>query len=406
MQIQIKTPRWAKPLLRDSRYKAIYGGRGSGKSHFFAELAIEKMVHDPETKIVCVREVQRTLSQSVKLLLENKIKEFGVEDMFDVQQACIKTKLGTGQIIFQGMQNHTAESIKSLEGYRIAWVEEAQTFSQRSLDILRPTLRKKDSELWFSWNPRNKNDPVDNLFRKSYKPVDSVIIGVNYYDNPWFPDVLKQELEYDKERDIDKYKHIWLGEYLSHSNARVFKNWKVDDFDTPTNAQFMFGADWGFAKSPTVLIRCYIAGRYLFIDYEAYRVGCDIVDTPNLFLTVPESEKWPIVADSARPETIAHMRKNGFPKMMNAVKGKGSIEDGISFLQGYDIIVHPRCKHTIDELSLYSWKSDPHTEEILNILEDDHNHLIDALRYASESARRLKKAQPINPNTKPVVHKW
>lgn len=388
IELEIATPRWALPLLNPARYKGIKGGRGSGKSHERAEAVIEAHIMDPNRSTVCIREVQKDLKHSAKKLLENKIYNLGVERYFDIQEAVIKSRFGTGIIIFQGMQSHNADSIKSLEGFDCAWVEEAQTLSQRSLDMLRPTIRKPGSELWFTWNPKAPTDPVDALLCSETPPPDSIILTVNYPDNPWFPDVLRDEMEYDKARDPEKYRHVWEGGYLTNSEARVFKNWIVDEFEAPADAVHRFGADWGFATDPTVLVRCHIIGRKLYVDYEAHMVGCDIIDTPTLFMSVPEAEKWPIVADSARPETISHMRKNGFPKIMSAVKGARSLEDGIEWLQSYDMIVHPRCTHLIDELTLYSYKRDPLTDKVLPLLEDKHNHLIDALRYACEAVRR------------------
>jgi phage terminase large subunit len=323
-----------------------------------------------------------------------------------VQDAVIKSKKGDGMIIFQGMQNHTADSIKSLEGYDCAWVEEAQSLSQVSLDLLRPTIRKPGSELHFTWNPRQSNDPVDFLLRGPTPPKDATVIKVNYTDNPWFPSVLRDEMEYDKRRDPDKYQHVWMGEYLRNSQSRVFRNWKIEDFEAPADAIHRLGADWGFSVDPTVLVRCHIIGRTLYIDYEAYMIGCEIVNTPELFLQVPEAEKWPIVADSARPETISHMRKNGFPKIMGAVKGPRSLEEGIEFLKNYDIVVHPRCLHTIDELTLYSYKTDPLTGKILPLLEDKKNHVIDALRYACEGVRRTISTKPTDIKPLQTINKW
>jgi len=172
------------------------------------------------------------------------------------------------------------------------------------------------------------------------------------------------------------------------TEALVFTNWSIQEFETPPDAVLRFGADWGFAVDPTVLIRCYIVGRRLYVDYEAHQVGCEITDTPSLFMTVPDAERWPITADSARPETIAHMRKNGFPKIQPAVKGKGSVEDGIEWLKSFEIVVHPRCANLIHELLTYSYKTDPLTGAVLPVLEDKNNHVIDALRYACEGARR------------------
>jgi len=195
VNLQIATPRWAVPFLGPARYKGAYGGRGSGKSHFFAEFIVEDHVINPNNSTVCIREVQKTLDQSVKRLLEQKIEKLNAGYYFDVQDAKIKSKFGNGLISFQGMQNHTADSIKSLEGYQRAWVEEAQTLSQYSLDLLRPTIRLPDSEILFSWNPRYKTDPVDKFFRKN-PPADAVSVLVNWRENPWFPEVLRKEMDH------------------------------------------------------------------------------------------------------------------------------------------------------------------------------------------------------------------
>lgn len=390
MELVIETPRAFKPLLEPARYKGAYGGRGSGKSHFFAESMIDDHMRFAGLRSVGIREVQKSIAQSVKRLIEDKIQSLGVSDYFEVRESWIKTP-GDGLIIFQGMQNHTADSIKSLEGYRRAWVEEAQSLSQRSLDLLRPTIREEDSELWFSWNPNLETDPVDVLLRGDNPPPNSRVVQVNYTDNPWFPDVLREEMEYDRSRDPDKYAHIWLGEYQRNSEARVFRNWTVEEFEAPKGASFRLGADWGFAVDPSVLIRCYIDGRRLYVDYEAWMVGCEIDQLPDLFDRVPDSRKWFITADSARPETISYMRNHGYPKINSAIKGSGSVEDGIEFLKSYDIVVHPRCQHVIDELTLYSYKTDPLTGQVLPILEDKQNHTIDALRYACEGARKAYK---------------
>ena len=387
--LNIPTARAFAPLLVPSRYKGAYGGRGSGKSHFFAELLIDEHIANGGMRSVCIREVQKSLEQSAKRLIEDKIIQLGVSHLFEVKRDRIHTP-NDGLIIFQGMQNHTADSIKSLEGFDRAWVEEAQSLSQRSLDLLRPTIRKDASELWFSWNPQKATDPIDRFLRSGVD--NSCVISANYFDNPWFPNVLEEEMQWDKRRDPDKYKHVWLGEYISNSEARVFHNWTIDEFESDAD-HYYFGADWGFAIDPTVLVRCFIKGRELFIDHEVYKVGCPIDKTPDLFMKVPESTKYTITGDSARPETIEYMRRHGFPKMQRSRKGKGSVNDGIEFLKNYDIIVHPRCKHTIDELSLYSYKVDRLTGEILPEIADDKNHVIDALRYALESTRRAVKSE-------------
>ena len=391
--LQIQTPRVFVPLLEDARYKGVHGGRGSGKSHNFAEMLIEESIRE-KTDAVCLREVQKSLKFSVKKLLENKISTMNAGAYFEVQNEQIKSTLG-GVIIFQGMQDHTSDSIKSLEGFKIAWFEEAQTASQRSLDLLRPTIRAPGSQLWFSWNPRFDSDPIDQLLRGKTPPSNAIVVQANYLDNPWFPAELLEEMEYDKRRDPDKYGHIWLGGYQKNTKARVFHRWTIEEFTRPAGTVHRLGADWGFSVDPSVLIRCDIEGNRLYVDYEAYAVGCEIVDLPELFMSIPEAEKWPITADSARPETISHMQKNGFPKIRAAIKGAKSLDEGVEFLKSFDIVVHPRCVHLIDELTLYSYKVDPLDEsKILPILQDKDNHIIDALRYACEGARRAGKATP------------
>jgi phage terminase large subunit len=254
-----------------------------------------------------------------------------------------------------------------------------------------------NSELWFSWNPNLPSDPVDVLLRSEITPPGAVVVEVNYRDNPWFPEVLQKEMEYDRSRDPDKYAHVWLGEYQRNSEARVFRNWTVEEFEARPGTIFRLGADWGFSVDPSVLVRCYLDGNRLYVDYEAYQVGCEIVNLPELFMSVPESEKWPITADSARPETISYMKSHGFPRILPAVKGARSLEEGVEFLKSFDIVVHPRCQHVIDELTMYSYKTDPLTGKVIPVLEDKHNHCVDAVRYSLEGARRARPQQVVKP---------
>src|SRR5690349_3084922 len=221
--IRIKTARVFKPLIKPARYKGAYGGRGSGKSHFFAELLIEDSLAIRGCRSVCIREVQKTLKESSKRLIEDKIKDFGLTeaDGFKIFNEVIQTP-GDGVITFQGMQDHNAESIKSLEGFNRAWVEEAQTLSARSLSLLRPTIRAKESELWFSWNPRRKNDPVDEMLRGSKPPTNSVVVRANWSDNPLLPVVLNQERLDCLETQPDQYDHIWEGGYATVNIGAYF----------------------------------------------------------------------------------------------------------------------------------------------------------------------------------------
>lgn len=215
--LRIETSEQFEPLLVKSRYKGIWGGRGSGKSHFYAELAIEECLRRSGTRIVCLREVQKALRESVKLLIEDKIKLFHLGSKFRVLKDSIVTP-GGGLILFQGMQDHTAESIKSLEGFDIAYFEEAQSCTRRSLELLRPTIRKEYpdgslSEIWFSWNPRSETDPVDEFLRGENAPRDSVVVRSNWKTNTFFTKALEAERVLDQENYPLRYGHIWEGEY-------------------------------------------------------------------------------------------------------------------------------------------------------------------------------------------------
>lgn len=421
--LQIETPRVFLPFLQPSRYKGAHGGRGSGKSHAFADLLVERALLTPGLRAVCIREVQMSLAESVKRLLEDKIRQHGLEGdgphAFRLLQTHIETP-GGGIILFRGMQSYNADNIKSLEGYDLAWVEEAQALSQRSLDLLRPTIRKPGSEIWFSWNPRFETDPVDVFLRGpgAPGPPEAIVIEANYADNPWFPEELRREMERDRARDPEKYAHVWCGGYERRSESRVFRRWRIEDFSTPTSGvAFLLGGDWGFAQDPTVLVRAFLRGdRELCIDAEAYQVGCEIDDTPALFdrlgcaacLPAPcachpsqggpvcdgrgaghgMARQWPIVADSADPQTISYLKRHGYPRIEPARKGPGSVQEGVKFLQNYDLVVHPRCVHTIRELGRYAYKVDKQTGLVLPELEDEDNHVIDSLRYACERLRR------------------
>lgn len=224
--LAIDTAKVFEPLLAPARYKGAHSGRGSGKSQFFAGLAVEDaLCHPGEAgeglRMVCIREVQKSLKHSAKSLIEAKLREYDLSerDGFKVYNEVIKTP-GDGLIIFQGMQDHTADSIKSLEGFHRAWGEEAQSLSPLSMQLLRPTIRWEDakrgltSQMWFSWNPRRKSDPVDLLLRSDV-PTGAVVVRANWSDNPWFPSVLEAERQDCLRVQPEQYDHIWEGGYAT-----------------------------------------------------------------------------------------------------------------------------------------------------------------------------------------------
>lgn len=216
----------------------------SGKSHFFAELLVERCMLVKGTRAVCIREVQKSLKESAKRLIEDKISSLGVSGHFEVLNDSIKTP-GGGIIIFQGMQDHTAESIKSLEGFHVAWCEEAQTLTARSLEMLRPTMRA-GSELWFSWNPRRASDPVDRLLRGDEIPERSIVVKANYSDNPFLPEELEEERSFDKRHAPDRYQHIWLGEYEPMAVGAIWSRQTIEDtriHEAPELTRIVVGVD-------------------------------------------------------------------------------------------------------------------------------------------------------------------
>lgn len=245
--LSIKTAEVFEPLLHPARYKGAYGGRGSGKSHFFGELLVETCLYEKGMLAVCLREVQKTLAQSSKRLIESKIQELGVSRDFKVFNDKIETP-GDGIIIFQGMQDHTADSIKSLEGFKRAWIEEAQTFSERSLSLLRPTIRAEGSEIWAGWNPRRKTDAI-NAFLRGKKPEGAVVVQANWRDNPWFPRVLEEERQLDLKLYPDRYEHIWEGDYAKALEGAYFAKQLAE-----ARAQSRIGA---VAADPLLPIRAF-----------------------------------------------------------------------------------------------------------------------------------------------------
>lgn len=404
MIIQPKVARWAVPLIGPRRYKGCKGGRSGGKSHQWVELAVARMAANPDYAVVCIREVQKSIRFSIKKLVEQKIRKMGVSHLFEIQEQVIKRIGGAGVCIFVGMQDHTADSIKGLEDFDLALIDEAQNLSARSLELLRPTLRKQDAELWFAWNPENEDDPVDVMFRENEGDPRFICVTVNITDNPFVSqDALSEyyaaKALAEKQSETDpnataRFLHIWHGHYNTRSDRLILRNWRTAELQPPERAVWFYGVDFGFSRDATAALRCCVMGRILYVDHEAWEVGVSTDALPSLLHRVPDIHKWPSAADSARPETIDYLRRYGFPKMRPARKGPGSVEDGITFMQAMDMVIHPRCANLIRECSTYSYKIDKHTGEIMREPEDANNHLIDALRYATERLHRKAQETP------------
>ncbi len=394
-------------LRTPKNYKIAFGGRNAMKSWGFAQELIIKG-HENPLRIFCGREVLKSIDASVHSVLSDTIKRCDLEHVYDVQRKAIYHKNGT-EFIFGGLRYDTIRSVKSMEGIDIAWIDEAQDVCEDSWLIFLPTLFRRDGpELWASFNTVLDTDATyqrfvtpyfDSIKERGFYDDDKIHVEkVNYYDNPWLTDNARDLIAFDKARNFPLYLNVWEGEPLKITDAQVFKNWRVDPTIEPgKDDAIYFGADFGFSVHPSTLIGMWINEdkREICIDREAYKVGVEIDDMPDFYDRVPGSRQWKIMADDASPNIISYLKRQGF-NIEGAKKPPGSIVEGVKFLQSYDIVIHPRCKHTIAELGFYSYKVriNPITQEkeVLAILVDDNNHAIDSLRYAL--GRFMKKRKP------------
>ena len=391
-QKRIKINEWQKELFKPYRYKIIYGGRGSGKSYAVAD-ALLFQTCQRKCLILCGREFQNSIKDSVHSLLRQRIDANELSQFFEVTHDEIRNILTGSKFIFKGLR-HNVDSIKSTAGITHLWIEEADTLSANSWRIIKPTIREEGSEIWATMNPRNKTDILYSEFLGCDTPPDnSYIAKVNWQNNPYFPDILRDEMERDKIRDYGLYRHIWEGECLEHSHAQIFRNiWDVKNFVEPKKVHKYFGLDFGFSRDPTAAIRCYVHDNKLYITHEAVKIGLEIDSTLEYIEErLPDLRKHTIYADNARPESISFIKRQGLA--IRAVeKGKGSVEDGIEYIKSFDrVIIHKRCIETIKEFSLYSYKEDPRSGDITSDIVDANNHCIDALRYALERCMKRRE---------------
>lgn len=408
---QIIIPKKLIPVFTPTnvRYRGAYGGRGSGKTRTFALMSAVRAYMFAESNvsgvILCAREFMNSLDESSMEEVKSAIRSVPwLDAYFDIGEKYIRTKNGRVRYAFTGLR-HNIDSLKSKAKILICWIDEAEGVSEVAYNKLLPTVREDDSEVWITWNPEKEDSPTNQRFRVS-PPPNSVIVEINYYDNEFFPDVLEQERLNDQERlDPATYAWIWEGAYLENSDAQVFSGkyeikefeWRKDDewqWDGP-----YFGLDFGFSMDPTACLRCFVRDDCLWVDYEAVKVGLEIDETAEFV-----SKRIPLIADhvvrcdSARPESISYLKRNGLPKAIGVKKGAGSVEDGIKHLRSYKkIYIHPRCTELIKEMRRYSYKVDRLTGDVLTTIVDKDNHLIDALRYAIEPIMRNRGKRIVLP---------
>lgn len=373
-------PECFSDLFTPARYKIYFGGRGGAKS-WSAAKALIKITYEKSLRILCTREYQSSITDSVHRLISDQILEMGLSDYFKITRTSITSTSGS-QFIFKGLQ-HSIQEIKSTEGIDICWVEEAQAISETSWEILIPTIRKKNSEIWITFNPDEKTDPTFIRFVEN-TPPKAIKKKVGWEDNPHFPVVLNDERKYMLRIDPEAYEHVWGGNCRQISDAVIFRDrFEVSTFNAPDESiRLFYGLDFGFSQDPCALTRSWIRDNILYIDYEAWGIGIELDNMPEFIERVPGAPKWPIKADNSRPETISHICRKGF-KCESAPKWPGSVFDGITVLKGFEkIVIHERCTHTAEEFRLYAYKVDKQTNDILPVIIDKHNHCIDSIRYA------------------------
>ncbi|WP_294952287.1 PBSX family phage terminase large subunit [uncultured Gilliamella sp.] len=399
-QIQLPKKLISVFVAENVRYRGAYGGRGSAKTRSFALMtAVKGYQFAEEGKsgvILCAREFMNSLADSSMEEVKQAIHSIDwLKDYYDIGQNYIRTKNGLVNYVFCGLR-HNLDSIKSKARILLCWVDEAENVSEIAWRKLTPTVRETDSEIWVTWNPETDGSPTDKRFRQN-PPENSIIVELNYSDNPFFPDVLEQERLNDLARlDYASYAWIWEGAYLENSDKQVLSGcYKVEAFDNNLYKKadrLLFGGDFGFANDPNTLIRSFILNDCLYIEYEAYGLHIELDEMPAFYDSVPESRKWIIKGDCSRPETISHIKRKGF-NISAAKKWQGSVEDGIAYLRGFkQIIIHPRCKHTAEEARLYSYKTDRVTNEVLPVIEDKNNHCWDAVRYSLDGYIKHKRS--------------
>ena len=397
--MKTELPEWAREFaLSDSRYKVAWGGRAAGRSWTFGALMLLR-ASEQRTICLCARETQESISDSVHRVLANTVDRLGLPG-WDVQQYKLVHANGS-EITFCGIRTDPAK-IKSTEGVDICWVEEAEAVSENSWAYLTPTIRKSGSQIWVTFNTRFETDPTYKRFVIS-PPQGALIRKVSFRDNPWHNAEMESERRHMLQTDPDAYACIWEGEPARSTLAQVLSG-KVsvrtfeakDTWDGP-----YYGIDWGFATDPTAANRCWIHNDALWIDYEAHGVRGDesndseIDALPGLLMKVPGMENHVARADCSRPETISYVKRHGFPKIQACRKWPKSVEDGVARLRGFsEIVIHPRCEHTILETRLYSHKVDKLSGDVLPEILDKHNHHMDALRYAIQPLLYGERRQP------------
>jgi|HubBroStandDraft_1064217.scaffolds.fasta_scaffold26635_2 phage terminase large subunit len=371
-------------LWESPRFLVAYGGRASAKSWSIARVLLS-LAHEGPLRLLCCREIQSSVRESALRLLADQVQLLELDDFFEIRADSIVGRNGS-EFIFEGLR-YNASRLRSLEGVDICWVEEAQSVSEMSWETLIPTIRKRGSRFFISYNPMGRDDPVGRRFVEK-PPPGTVARKVSWRDNPYLTPEVEAERAWLERTDPDAYRHVWEGEPRTVSDALILRGkYAAEPFvASEAWAGPYHGLDYGFSRDPSAALRCYIddATRTLYIDREYWQLGADIDALPGaLEAAIPGISRHVLYADSARPESTSYLARNGIPSARSAEKWPGSVDDGIAYLRSFArIVIDPACKHLIDECGSYSFKTDRLTGVPLPEPVDANNHLIDALRYA------------------------
>lgn len=378
--------------LTTNEYDAIVlkGGRGGAKSQALAAIGILESYID-DGVILCCREIQKSIDDSIHSVIVSSIHDRGLQSHFKILDKEITNLVTGARFIFAGLKSNIT-SIKSINKLRVVLVDEAENVTQHSWDVLRPTPRYGKTRLYVVFNPRFETDATWQEFIVK-QDARTLVITINWQDNPWFPESLNNQRLRDARGDAGRYQWIWGGDFLKIAdNAILAKLLKVREFDVDWKfGDPLIGVDWGFSVDPAAVVECFVKDRTLFIRNAGAKIGLRLDDTAEwLIKHVPNIKKYTSRADNSRPETINKVN-NDIPLMKPCIKWPGCVEDGVATLLSFDeIVIHPDAECSFAELTSYSYKLDKFGEPT-TVIEDRNNHYADALRYAIEPMVNGKK---------------
>lgn len=359
---------------KDWREAAIYGGRYSLKSHTVARVLLIR-ARQQKTRVACFREFQSSIQDSSFQLLADLIKLYELND-FELTKNSIINKVNGSDFLFKGLWNNE-QSIKSTEGIDIAWVEEAQTVSEKSLEVLTPTVRKAGSQIIYTYNRLLEEDPVHQRLVLQGRP-NTLILNFNYdiaIKYGWMPEVIRAEIEDDKEKRPALYQHKWLGEPYS-LERKIYKNWNFID-EIPHEARLeRYGLDFGYTNDSTAIIAIYYYNGGYILDEITFQKGLSNKQIADI---LKNHDTALCIADSAEPKSIDEIASYGV-SIAGCEKGKDSVVHGIALVQAQRISVTKRSNNLTKGYRNYLWQTDKN-DKIINIPDHLWSDSLDATRY-------------------------